>query len=67
MSVISELVNKFVGLNSSVVDNGLDAHADIVLGDDLLGSQLKYIRLHVDQYDVLGPRIDKVEAWLEDL
>ena len=44
----------------------MNAHTDIVLSDDLLRSQVKYICLHVDKNNILAPRINKMEAWLED-
>lgn len=44
----------------------MNAHTDIVLSDDLLRSQVKYICLHVDKNHILAPRIDEMEAWLEN-
>jgi hypothetical protein len=65
--IVSEFIDKFVGVDCTIVNNGLDAHRYIVLSDNLLGSQAKDRSFHIYFYDIFADWIDDVYSWFNNL
>ena len=66
-SAVSQFIDKFVGVDGSVVNNGFNLHGDVVFGDNLLRRHAEDGGLHIYLNHTLADGVDDVEAWLEDL